>query len=42
MNPGDSVSFEVSSSGVEMMFLIFIQVSFFTSRRLYSFVSSLP
>ena len=30
-------SMKISTSGVEVMFLVFIQVVFFTSRRLYSF-----
>ena len=42
MNLGGSFSLEVSRSGVEEMFLVVIQVAFFTSRRLYSFFSSMP
>ena len=36
-----SFFFKVSRSGEEEMILVVIQVDFFTSRRLYSFLSSL-
>ena len=42
INLGGSFSLKVSRSGVEEMFLVVIQIAFFTSRRLYSFFSSLP
>ena len=42
MNLGGSFSLKVSKNGVEEMFLVGIQVAFFTSRRLYSFFSSFP
>ena len=41
-NIGGYFSLKVSRSGVEVMFLVFIQVAFCTSERLYSFISSLP
>ena len=42
MHLGGSFSLKLSRSGLEEMFLVDIQVVFFTSRRLYSFFSSLP
>ena len=42
MNIGGSFSFKVNRSGVEVMFLVFTQVAFWTSKRLYFFISSLP
>ena len=42
MNLGGSFFFRVSSIGIEEMFLVVIQVAFFTSRRLCSFFSSFP
>ena len=42
MNLGGSFSLKVSRSGVKARFLVFIHVDFFTSRRFYSFFSSLP
>ena len=40
-NLGDSFSLKVRRSGVEIIFLVFIQVAFCMSESLYSFFSSL-
>ena len=42
MNLGGYFSLKVSRSCVKTVFLVFIHVAVFTSRRLYSFFSSLP
>ena len=41
MNNGGYFSLKVSKSGVNVLILVFIQVAFCTSQRLYSFFSSL-
>ena len=42
MNLGSPFSLKVSTSGMEVVFQVFIQVAFSTSERLCSFFSSLP